>query len=158
MEIREADKHDLDSLVDCMTNMADFARESLGDPYLDDMNMDQEKALLPWFRKTIENQDAIVYVADQGGTLAGFVIGNLSKPFVETKTIDRIGRIEVCWVEPEFRKKGLTRQLIEQIESWFKGRGAKYVELYYLEKNLEAKQVWTHLGFEPFRISSRKKL
>ena len=158
MHLREANTTDLHSLVNIMEGLVSAVQDSSNDPYINDIERDKQKNFRPWFEEALSNPESVVYVADVDDTIAGFISGTLSKPFVNTTTIGRIGQIGVCWVEPEFRKRGYSRALVDTIESWFEARDVEFVEIHYLEGNHEAKHAWAHLGFEPYRIASRKKL
>ena len=156
MHLREANANDLHSLVNIMEGLVNYVQDSTNDPYINDIERDKQKNFRPWFEKAFSNPDSTIFIAEVDDRIAGFISGTLSEPFVNTTTIGRIGQIGVCWVEPEFRKRGYSRALVNTIESWFEGRGVEFIEIHYLEGNLEAKQAWAHLGFEPYRIASRK--
>ena len=158
MHLREANTNDLHWLVNIMEGLVNYVQDSSNDPYIDDIERDKQKNFRPWFEEALSNPDSTVIIAEVDDHIAGFISGTLSKTFVDTTTIGRIGQIGVCWVEPEFRKRGYSRALVNTIESWFDGRGIEFVEIHYLDGNHEAKQAWAHLGFEPYRIASRKKL
>lgn len=158
MNIREADKNDLEALAQSMVNLVRYSQKKLKDPYIDDIDTDHQRAVLPWFKEALNNPEAIVYIAEMDGNVVGFTVGKLARPFVVSTTISQIGHIEVCWVDPHHRGTGLSRLLITKLESWFKSHGIEYVDIYYLESNEEAKQVWSRLGFEPFRVACRKKI
>ena len=64
----------------------------------------------------------------------------------------------MCWVEPDYRNRGVARALVSAIEDWCDGSGLKHIELNFIVGNTEAEAVWERLGYRPFRITSRKTL
>lgn len=158
MNIREANRNDLHCLVEAMDQLVNYVQESTQDPYVNDIARDKQENFRPWFVNLLDNPDGVVFLVEVDDRIAGFITGVLVEPFTNTASINRIGQIGVCWVAPEFRKRGYARALVNTIESWFDGRGVEFVDIYYLEGNREAKHAWARLGFEPYRIASRKKL
>ncbi len=65
----------------------------------------------------------LVLFADAGGgRLVGFLEASI-RPYVEDCETDHVGYLEGWFVEPEFRKHGLGRQLVGQAETWASERG-----------------------------------
>ena len=66
----------------------------------------------------------LVVVADAGdGKLAGFLEASI-RPFVEDCDSDNVGYLEGWFVEPEYRRRGLGRELVNTAEEWARNRGA----------------------------------
>lgn len=64
-----------------------------------------------------------VLFADAGsGGLIGFLEASI-RPFVEDCDTDHVGYLEGWFVEPEFRKRGIGRELVRQAEVWARERG-----------------------------------
>jgi hypothetical protein len=55
----------------------------------------------------INSDSGIIYIAEEHDISVGFVLGNITAPFLKASAIKSIGQIELCWVEPNFRKKVL---------------------------------------------------
>lgn len=65
-----------------------------------------------------------VLVADVGGgKLAGFLEASI-RPFVEDCHSEQVGYLEGWFVEPEFRRSGIGRALVQEAENWARRRGA----------------------------------
>ena len=65
----------------------------------------------------------LVLVADSGnGGLIGFLEASI-RPFVEDCETDHVGYLEGWYVEPEFRKMGIGRELVRQAEAWAREKG-----------------------------------
>lgn len=73
----------------------------------------------------LEHTDSqLVLVADSGdGRLAGFLEASI-RPFVEDCESDNVGYLEGWFVDPEYRRRGLGRELVSAAERWAMSRGA----------------------------------
>ena len=72
----------------------------------------------------VEHSDSqLVIVADtNNGKLAGFLEASI-RPFVEDCHSDHVGYLEGWYVEPEYRRQGVGRRLVEAAEKWAKSKG-----------------------------------
>jgi aminoglycoside 6'-N-acetyltransferase I len=69
------------------------------------------------------HETQLVLVAEtDGGQLIGFLEASI-RPFVEDCHSDHVGYLEGWFVEPEFRKNGIGRELVKAAERWAKGKG-----------------------------------
>lgn len=77
----------------------------------------------PWFAR----DDAATFVAERAdGSLCGFVeVG--SRPYAEGCESSPVGYVEGWWVDPDARRAGTGRALLDAAESWARGRG--YTEI-----------------------------
>ncbi len=65
----------------------------------------------------------LVLVAElENGKIVGFLEASI-RPFAEDCLTDRVGYLEGWFVEPEFRKKGIGRALVEEAEEWARSHG-----------------------------------
>jgi GNAT superfamily N-acetyltransferase len=55
-----------------------------------------------------------------------------------------------AYLAPDKRRHGVGRQLVEDLITWARGRGACHVELQFIEGNEIARQFWTGVGFLPY--------
>ena len=72
----------------------------------------------------IEHSDTqFVVVADNGGgRLLGFLEASI-RPFVEDCSTDHVGYLEGWLVDPEFRRCGIGRGLVDHAEKWARSHG-----------------------------------
>lgn len=78
-------------------------------------------------RALLLRDDAAVFVAERpDGSVCGFVEAG-SRPYVDGCNTSPVGYIEAWYVEPDVRRSGYGRALIEAAESWARGKG--YSEL-----------------------------
>ena len=156
--IRIATKNDVPTLVEWMLNLVLHVQVSSSDPYVLALEEGYENKFAPWFIKTMDSENSVVYMAEDNNIPVGFVFGKITEPFMSLSKIKAIGQIELCWVETRYRKQGIATKLVRELESWFKKKNIEYVDLQYLVGNVEAENSWVHLGYKPYRIAARKKI
>lgn len=72
----------------------------------------------------IEHSDSqFVSVADLGnGRLAGFIEASI-RPFVDDCSSENVGYLEGWFVDPDYRRQGIGRNLVASAEKWARGHG-----------------------------------
>jgi aminoglycoside 6'-N-acetyltransferase I len=72
----------------------------------------------------LEHPDSqLVLFADAGsGRLVGLLEASI-RPYVEDCETDHVGYLEGWFLEPEFRKQGIGRELVRQAEDWAHEKG-----------------------------------
>jgi aminoglycoside 6'-N-acetyltransferase I len=69
------------------------------------------------------SESQLVLFAEAGpGHLIGVLEASI-RPYVEDCETDHVGYLEGWYVEPEFRKQGIGRELVRQAEDWARDRG-----------------------------------
>jgi aminoglycoside 6'-N-acetyltransferase I len=69
------------------------------------------------------HESQLVLFADTGsGHLIGFLEASI-RPYVEDCETDHVGYLEGWFIEPEFRKRGIGRELVRQAETWAREKG-----------------------------------
>ena len=64
----------------------------------------------------------LVLVAETGGKLVGFLEASI-RPFVEDCHTDHVGYLEGWFVENDFRRYGIGRDLVRNAERWARKKG-----------------------------------
>ena len=64
----------------------------------------------------------VLFAASRQGRLIGFLEASI-RPFVEDCETDHVGYLEGWFVEKEFRKLGVGRELVRQAEAWARDKG-----------------------------------
>jgi aminoglycoside 6'-N-acetyltransferase I len=92
-------------------------RRLLWDEVTDDEHREE---MLDIFDHT-ETQLVLVGETEKGN-LVGFLEASI-RPFVEDCLTDYVGYLEGWFVEPEFRRHGVGRELVRSAENWARGKG-----------------------------------
>ena len=132
--------------------------QSTGDAYFAKLQDRYQESFGNWFEEMINNKDSVGLVAWKNEKPIGFIVGHTAKPFLPFSQIQQVGQIHGCWVDRKSRKKGVGTKLAEAVEQWFAERKIDYVELNYITGNIEAKAFWNKLGYNAYRVATRKKL
>ena len=92
-----------------------------------------------------DNQQEVVIVADENGTLVGFVCVQLKKSFCYN---DYMPEITEVYVVPAYRKKGIASEMITFAEDYCaKNYSFHKYELLTGKKNTAAQSVYGKLGY-----------
>jgi len=94
------------------------------------------------FRWLLRSPKALCILAEDDSELAGFAI---AQEAVVRKS--RGGHIITIDVAPVFRRRGVGRMLMDQIEERMKAAGAIWLRLEVAENNAAAREFYTGLGF-----------
>jgi len=106
------------------------------------MSYDPDRdAFAPSFASMIDAQDVALLVADDGGTLGGYV---MAFEFATLFANGSVVQIEELFVEEDRRGTGKGRELIEAITEWARSRGAVEVTV----PTRRAGAYYERLGFE----------
>ncbi len=143
-------------LVKAMACLLVHVRDSSQDEYLMRLTNDYIRDSEKWINEIIASDKSNIYIAKENDISVGYIIGTITKPFIQRCSIEKIGLIEHCWVERKYRMSGLATKLVKEIEEWFSMNAIKYIDVQYLLGNIEAENTWEKLGYESYRVISRK--
>lgn len=148
--IREAREADLPELVGFLAKLA--LHVSGAPPH--ELKQSEYKRLLRTLHTALDDPNKRLVVAENrtaGLVGMGYVyiwrsqgIWEQSEP-VEYKS----GIIDDVWVEPDFRKMGIFKALLQDLVAFAEAHHASELILEYSASNKEAKAAWTRLGFKP---------
>ncbi|MFW5746576.1 MAG: GNAT family N-acetyltransferase [Nanoarchaeota archaeon] len=71
--------------------------------------------------------------------------------------VQRVGYIDLACVRQDMRGKGIGARLIKEAEQILSDQDIDYCTLSVHSKNI-ARDVWTRLGFEEYRVDMYKKI
>jgi len=101
------------------------------------------------------------WVAEDGGRVVGFAYGyfrDVPGEVLEGWGAKSVGQIELVAVAPSHRRRGIGRSLVNKLLDEFKRAGADMVLLNCPAQAIEAKSLYTEMGFEPRAYSMRKRI
>ena len=117
-----------------------------------------QEAGYAWFLGTqLEDEDVVVLVAEQAGTIVGYVYAAL-EPQSWKELREAAGFIHDVAVAPEAQRHGVAAALIEAACDWLRSIGAPRVILGTAEKNEAAQRLFARLGFRRTMIEMTREL
>jgi len=100
------------------------------------------------FRGLLRARATVGVVAEEGRELAGFCVAQRVPDSGSGRT-QLVGHIVTIDVAPGFRRRGVGRLLMLEVESRMRAAGAALLRLEAAEDNLPALRFYEALGFEP---------
>jgi len=152
--VRPAKADDIPLLSAMASRMTDFHHR------LDPFNLPGIRTLeahKEYFARIIGEDDAYCYVLLSGTHIAGYATARIREmnPYF---VVPRIGHIENIYVDPRYRRMGLSRFALEKLFADFKARGVTYADLSVDVRNASGVEAWKDAGFEKWRYIMRRKL
>lgn len=162
MQIRKANISDIKTIVDVWEG---FLNEHDGiviarNPRLKEMNLrnnDARSMYEKFLLSNIESENGIVLIAEEDGQTAGYSLG-LIKDEIPIFEIKQYGYISDLYVKKEFRGKGVSSKLKDEMISWFKSKGVEYASVGFYADNRGAHEIYEKWGFFDYKIEARKKI
>jgi GNAT superfamily N-acetyltransferase len=157
IEIKEAKKEDIDSILRLQTKLSDYHRKIEKNYYKagKERKAIEKKRLVEYFSKREKNRK--ILVAKVGNKIVGFFIGKIEKAhsYCQAK---KIGVIFQAFVEEKFRRKGIGRLFFEELLKWFKKKKVKFIEVEVDSKNKIGVEAYKRYGFFEFHKRMRLDL
>src|SRR5215470_10147241 len=155
INIREWNRKDL---IELQTKWLDYCRRATRS----DMQLKRgaEDAMMRWLTSRFKESSSIGYVAENGETVAGFLIGRVDDwesvpPVIESR---RIGIIDAVYVGEDFRRHGIATQLIQRAIDKMQEADVVAVETIYEAWNEASAQMWHRAGFAPWLVHAYRML
>ncbi|MCK4669977.1 MAG: GNAT family N-acetyltransferase [Nanoarchaeota archaeon] len=100
-----------------------------------------------FLKKWIADKKRLTLVTEDNGKITAFIMSTITvrEPFM--KTVCYLGEI---WVEPKYRKKGITTEFIKQTKKWFSKHKIKWVIVSTHSLDKQANKFWKGRGFKEF--------
>lgn len=127
----------------------DQTRESLPYKNIDDAHRYMQKML-----NDATNMNGKVFVAEDGSEIAGFIQGVIiehkkgeDKIYDLSHNPSREGWVGLFYVRPEYRGKGIGRNLLDEMKKYFKSQNCTDIRLLVLSGNTHAIEIYKKNGF-----------
>jgi ribosomal protein S18 acetylase RimI-like enzyme len=107
--------------------------------------------------KQLEDPETVVLVAERDGALVGYVYGTLAGPDWMSLR-DEAGVIHDIIVDPEQRRGGIGRMLLDAALEWFREHHAPRVVLSTAQRNEAGQRLFASAGFRPTMIEMTREM
>ncbi|HIJ16991.1 MAG TPA: GNAT family N-acetyltransferase [Thermoplasmata archaeon] len=154
MEIREARIGDLGDVIDLWEMMIEHHTRL--SPHFT-LSEDGKEKYSKYLARKFSEKSTKLLVAVQNGRMVGFMLCLLAPnaPVFKERTI---GVVSDVYVRPEYRKRGVTKEMLKVALRWFHRNKVTTVQLNVAAANLEARSAWGQLGFKPHMMMKRLDL
>jgi GNAT superfamily N-acetyltransferase len=106
--------------------------------------------LAGWYRSLLEKSTSRMWIAEQRGVPAGYILAILQHrpetPFAQDR---RWCEIDQITVDPKFRRQGIARSLVLKAVADARAEGIHQIEVASWSFNEETHKVFRRLGFAP---------
>ena len=116
-----------------------------------------ESGYASFLRSQLEHDDAVVFVAEDGGRIVGYVFAGL-EPLSWKELRGPAGFIHDVLVDDAARGSGAGTLLIDTAIAWLRERGAPRVMLWTAEPNEAAQRLFARLGFRRTMVEMTREL
>ena len=110
-----------------------------------------------WLPKRAEDPRSVFLVADTNPSLAGFLIATIEKN-IPIYQLEEFGFIHDVWVDPQHRRSGIARALVEEAANRFRAMGIAQLRLETAAANEHARDLFTACGFRVGTIDMLRQL
>ena len=158
ISFRQATEDDLAQIVS-YTNSIHLQEDDQSVPINDHFLSNLEK----WLKEELNNSLSLFIIAEFQNNLnqkksIGFIGATTvinDNGFLENPTK---GVINLLWVEKEYRRKNIAKQLVNMIEDCFKESAINIIECSFTKNNQLAEHFWFNNGYEVQSVIARKIL
>lgn len=112
----------------------------------------------PHWLSSIGKQDATTFVAEESGSLIGFVNVSIITESHSLLQPMRFGRVGTVGIKEDKRGQGIGRELMCLAQEWVSRRGGKEVRLNVWAFNSHALHIYEELGYEARSYFLAKRL
>ena len=148
--IRKATMDDKDTLNRLVSEFVKYEADNF------DENNRNDFILTSYVDRRIDNEDYMVYVAEEDNKIVGFTIAEYLRGNIVKKTVEV--KVAILFVDKNYRCKGIGTSLVNQIVNDCKKNGVKYLRIDNFVNNKEANDLYEKLGFDILVVERRKKL
>ena len=115
-----------------------------------------EEGYAAFLGERLDDPDTVVYVAQREERVVGYVYAGI-EPRSWKELRDRAGFLHDVVVEPDVRRQGIARRLVEAAAAWLESAGAPRLMLWTAEKNAAAQMFFEQLGFRRTMIEMTRE-
>lgn len=116
-----------------------------------------DRSFSEWLNNQIFTPSSLTLVAKDDKRIIGFLSGFVKYLF-PWFNIKKVGHISFMFIDENYRRKGVGKQLINEAKAWFKNQGLSYIELYVNEGNSNGLSFWKSVGFLDFQKFLRMRV
>jgi GNAT superfamily N-acetyltransferase len=154
VRIRKLQEGDVDGICELWKQ---FARLREGLTHSKILNEDAADYFFGYATGLLQRKDTLTIVADDGGRLVGYLIATKQRrPPIYHHT--KVAYLSDAFVDEGHRGQGILRSFMGELQKWCKAEGITAIDVQLFQNNKEAQDVYTKLGFHPYRVVYRSEV
>lgn len=142
--LRAAKEKDLEQLNQMMFELHSEHHRDCPEHFKTAEEIEQEKSIARY----LDNPECLVYVATDGDRVCGFISGHFCELISSVSKPIQMGNVDELYVFPEYRRKGVAKQLVQKMLDNFDDYGVAQVFVEVWHFNNAAQTFYQDLGFE----------
>jgi ribosomal protein S18 acetylase RimI-like enzyme len=111
-----------------------------------------------YLKESIESDRSITVVAEEAGSVVGYMIAAIQKTPSYLKQDIKIVELENTLIEAGFRGQGTGQKMFEMVENWAKEKDANLMTVETSAVNENAQKFYEKMGLRQEEIIYRKKI
>lgn len=148
--IKEALKDDIKEINNLLTDLIQDERQY-------DENINRNYVVKNYYEQFLKKKDSCLIVAkDENNNIFGYGFGFIMN--YGNVYDNKIAQLDAVYIKPEYRKKGIARQIIQYFTEWAKNNKVSYIELKVCNNNNKAIELYEKEGFVTDKKILKKKL
>lgn len=148
--IKEAIKEDIKEINSLLSDLIQDERQY-------DENINKDYIVKNYYEQFFGKKDSCIIVAkDENNNILGYGFGFI----IDCGNVydSKISQLDAVYIKPEYRKKGIARQIIHYFTEWSKKNKVSYIELKVCVSNSKAIELYEKEEFLTNKIILKKKL
>jgi GNAT superfamily N-acetyltransferase len=144
VSVRRATAEDLDTIIALRIALL---REYGEHPIYGRLRPDAEQRARPIFAAQLDSQSEVMFLAEANSIAVGLIrcVESVSSPLLIP---DRYCYVSSVYVRPEYRRRGVLRELFQRARAWCGQRGLSEMRLHNVGTREASAAAWDSLGFE----------
>lgn len=148
--IKEAIKDDIEEINNLLTDLIQDERQY-------DKNINKSYIVKNYYEQFFEKKDSCIIVAkDESNNILGYGFGFIMD--YGDVYDNKIAQLDAVYIKPEYRKRGIARQIIQYFTEWSKRNKVSYIELKVCNNNKKAIELYEKEGFLTDKKILKKKI
>lgn len=156
VRVRKLQEDDIDGICALWKEFA-VMREGLTKSRI--LNDDAADYFFGYATGLLSRKDTLTLVAEEaeGKAIVGYLIAQKQRrPPIYHHT--QVAYLSDSFVATTHRGQGILKQFMEEMKKWCKSEGITAVDVQIFEGNKDAREVYEHLGFQPYRVVLRQEI
>ncbi|MBL8162752.1 MAG: GNAT family N-acetyltransferase [Anaerolineae bacterium] len=106
----------------------------------------------------LEDRHTCVLVAELDGRVVGYALAMVADLMPDIFDQQASGFLADIYVEPDVRRLGIGRALIESLKAWFRERGVRHFDWHVAAQNHEGIAFWRAIGGQDVMLRMRAQI